>query len=182
MSRSLPGGDAFDVLRSLRATHEGLPVIVLAARYNEVEHAIALELGADDYLPGDVSPQVVAARLRSAVRRGPSLAAVASLKTSLCFGSLTLNLIQRAALHGSMHLPLTGGEFDVLWLLASQAGHVVERRQILRLTRGIENLSDDRSIDNRIYRIRAKLGDAEPTLQRIKTVRNLGYLFSPFGW
>lgn len=182
ISRSLPGGEAFDVLRSLRPTHEGLPIIVLARRYDEVEHAVALELGADDYLPSNVSPQVVAARLRAALRRGSSSGASAILRTSLRFGSLALDLVQRAALRDGAHVPLTGGEFDVLWLLASQAGHVVERRQILRLTRGIENLSDDRSIDNRIYRIRAKLGDTEPTLQRIKTVRNLGYLFSPFGW
>lgn len=182
ISRSLPGGDAFDVLRSLHPAHEDLPIIVLARRYDEVEHAVALELGADDYLRCEVSPQVVVARLRASLRRRSSIGALATRKTALRFGSLTLDLVQRAALRDSVHVPLTGGEFDVLWLLASQAGHVVERRQILRLTRGIENLCDDRSIDNRIYRIRAKLGDTEPALQRIKTVRSLGYLFSPFGW
>lgn len=182
ISRSLPGGDAFDVLRSLRPMHDELAIVVLARRYDEVEHAVALELGADDYLRCEVSPQVVAARLRGSLRRHSSVGPVAAFKTSLRFGSLSLDLVHRTALRDNVPVPLTGGEFDVLWLLASQAGHVVERRQILRLTRGIESLCDDRSIDNRIYRIRTKLGDAEPTLQRIKTVRSLGYLFSPLGW
>lgn len=182
LSRSLPGGDAFDVLRSMHRTHEDSSIIVLTRQYDEVEHAVALELGADDYLRCEVSPQVVVASLRASLRRRSSIGAVATRKTSLRFGSLALDLVQRAALRDGVHVPLTGGEFDVLWLLASQAGRVVERRQILRFTRGIENLCDDRSIDNRIYRIRAKLEDNEPALQRIKTVRSLGYLFSPLGW
>lgn len=181
LNRSLSGGDVFDVLRSLRPAHEDLPVVMIAAHYEEIEHTVALELGADDYLRSEVSPHVIAARLRALLRRSTTGAST-TLKTALRFGSLTLNLLQRQALCDGTPVPLTSGEFDVLWLLGSHAGRVVERRQILRLTRGIDNLSGDRSIDNRIYRIRAKLGDTEPSRQRIKTVRSLGYLFSPFGW
>jgi DNA-binding response OmpR family regulator len=182
LGRSLPGADAFDVVRELRPAREELPIVIITARYDEFEHAVALELGADDYLPGGVSPHVVAARLRALLRRRSATESVRSQETLLRFGALALDLRQREATRDGGRLTITGGEFDVLWLLASQAGRVVARREILRVIRGLEYSCVDRSIDNRVYRIRAKLGDTDPTRQRIKTVRNIGYLFSPFGW
>jgi two-component system response regulator RstA len=182
LGRALPGADVFDLMRELRPARDDLPLIVIATRYDEFEHAVALELGADDYLPGGVSPHVVAARLRALLRRRVAAESVRSQETTLRFGALTLDLRQREAARDGLRLALTGGEFDVLWLLASQAGRVVARREILRIIRGLEYSCVDRSIDNRVYRIRAKLGDTDPARQRIKTVRNIGYLFSPFGW
>jgi DNA-binding response OmpR family regulator len=70
----------------------------------------------------------------------------------------------------------------VLWLLASHAGQALSRRELLRCVRGLDDHPLDRSIDNRVYRIRAKLGDDEGGMQRIRTVRNHGYVFCPSGW
>ena len=56
-------------------------------------------------------------------------------------------------------LPLSEGEFEVLWLLASHAGRALSRREILQRVRGLDDHPTDRSIDSRVYRIRAKLGD-----------------------
>ena len=74
-------------------------------------------------------------------------------------------------------IDLTGAEFDLLWLLSSNAGRVLSREEIFNSLRGIEYDGQDRSIDVRISRIRPKIGD-DPELPRIiKTVRSKGYLF-----
>ena len=83
---------------------------------------------------------------------------------------------------GPADIALTEGEFEVLWLLALQAGNAVPRADLLQRLRGLPYQRIDRSIDCRVYRIRAKLGDAEGPAQRIRTVRNCGYLFSPACW
>lgn len=70
----------------------------------------------------------------------------------------------------------------MLWLLASRAGHPVTRYELLKHTRGLAYERHDRSIDSRVYRIRSKLGDTRGDSQRIRTVRNCGYLFTPLGW
>ena len=93
-----------------------------------------------------------------------------------------LHLRERRVRLGSSDIAFTEGEFEVLWLLASQAGHAVSRVEMLRRLRGLPYQRIDRSIDCRIYRIRAKLGDADGPAQRIRTVRNCGYLFSPAAW
>ena len=83
---------------------------------------------------------------------------------------------------GGSDVPLTEGEFEVLWLLASQAGQPVSRADLLRRLRGLPYQRIDRSIDCRVYRIRGKLGDADGLSQHIRTVRNCGYLFVPSAW
>jgi len=110
------------------------------------------------------------------------LGTVAASAESLRFGALSIRLREREVIHGGDRVPLTEGEFEVLWLLASHAGAALSRREILRRVRGIDDQPLDRSIDSRVYRIRAKLADTDHTRQRIRTVRNRGYVFSPVGW
>jgi len=98
------------------------------------------------------------------------------------FGALQLRCRGRAAWFGQKPLGLTDGEFDVPWQLALRAGHAVSRADLVRRLRGLHYPRDDRSIDCRVYRIRAKLGDTDPASRRIPTVRNSGYLFSPLPW
>jgi DNA-binding response OmpR family regulator len=100
----------------------------------------------------------------------------------LRFGRLELLLLPRQVRLAEQLVPLTEGEFEVLWLLASQAGRALSRRELLHCVRGLDDHPLDRSIDSRVYRIRAKLGDDQAALQRIRTVRNHGYVFSPVGW
>ncbi len=83
---------------------------------------------------------------------------------------------------GSDALELTTAEFDLLWLLASHAGEILSRDDIMNALRGIGFDGLDRSIDARISRLRKKLGDNPDTPTRIKTVRGKGYLFSRSDW
>jgi two-component system OmpR family response regulator/two-component system response regulator RstA len=79
-------------------------------------------------------------------------------------------------------IDLTTAEFDLLWLLASHAGNVLSRDDLLQELRGIGFDGLDRSIDARISRLRKKLNDDPDNPTRIKTVRGKGYLFSKHDW
>ena len=74
-------------------------------------------------------------------------------------------------------IDFTSAEYDLLWLLASNAGRILSREDIFERLRGIEYDGQDRSIDVRISRIRPKIGDDPENPKRIKTVRSKGYLF-----
>jgi len=166
-------------LRDLHALAPGAPLLVVCRGLRELDQVLALEMGADDVVDSTLSAPVVAARLRALWRRG---SAAASEPSELHFGALRLLLRERRVLLGETGVPLSEGEFEVLWLLACHAGQAVSRRDILRRVRGLDDHPLDRSIDSRVYRIRAKLGDGGRGAQRIRTVRNHGYAFSPLGW
>lgn len=83
----------------------------------------------------------------------------------------------REAWLGEQGIELTSAEFDLLWLLAANAGRILSREEIFNSLRGIEYDGQDRSIDVRISRIRPKIGDDPMHPRMIKTVRSKGYLF-----
>ena len=174
--------DRLGLLRQLRSRDAALPVVVVCQQLRDLDHVLALEMGADDVLDAATSPAVVAARLRALARR-PGRTAVAAVEPDrLNFGALALCLRERRVqMHGA-DVALTEGEFEVLWMLAARAGRAVSRAELLRRLRGLPYQRIDRSIDCRVYRIRAKLGDRDGPAQRIRTVRNCGYLFSPAAW
>jgi two-component system response regulator RstA len=166
-------------LREWRRWAPTLPLLVICRGLRELDQVLALETGADDVVDAAWSAAVVAARLRALWRRPRAGVAPTSTADELRFGSLRLLLGERRVLQAERVVPLTEGEFEVLWLLASHAGQALSRRDILKRVRGLDEEPMDRSIDSRVYRIRAKLGDAQPERHRIRTVRNRGYLFSP---
>ncbi len=168
-------------LRSLRAQAPLRPLLVALRDLRDLDHVLALEMGADDAFDTALAAPVVAARLRALWRR-LAPAEPTDPPQALHFGALELLQLPRQARLDHHLLPLTDGEFEVLWLLASRAGQAVSRREILRRVRGLDDHPMDRSIDSRVYRIRAKLGDHGRAAQRIRTVRNHGYAFSPAGW
>lgn len=170
-------------LRELAARHADLPLIVVCKPLRDLDHVLALEMGADDALDSSTSAAVVAARLRAMWRRSArALMTSDTMPERIHFNGLTLEWRARRVELGGLRVPLTEGEFEVLWLLAMRAGQVVARDDLLRQVRGLPSDETDRSIDNRIYRIRHKLGDRDPTAYRLRTVRNRGYLLSPVGW
>lgn len=179
LSRGLPV--QLGRLRELRSASPRLPLLVACTTLRDLDHVLALEMGADDVVDAAWPAPVVAARLRALWRRGRNPGEAAQPER-LDFGALQLQRRERLALLGQRPLALTEGEFDVLWQLALRAGHTVPRADLVRRLRGLEYQRDDRSIDCRVYRIRAKLGDSDPASRHIRTVRNSGYLFSPLPW
>ncbi len=177
MARSLT--EQLGRLRELRTQHPGIPLLVVGHGLRELDQVLALEMGADDVLDAALGAPVVAAKLRVLWRRLASAAPQAEAPESLRFGALQLLHRQRQVLRDSSPLDLTEGEFELLWILALHAGQTVLRADLLRQLRGLRDAGADRSIDCRVYRIRAKLGEPAGNAGRIRTIRNRGYLFSP---
>ncbi|QWT44879.1 winged helix-turn-helix domain-containing protein [Azospira inquinata] len=179
----LPGKDGFEVCRSVRPTYAGV-ILMLTARDEDMDQILGLELGADDFISKPVQPRVLLARIRALLRRAPAVGegAEGSHGDELSFGRFHINQATRSATLGEEPIDLTTAEFDLLWLLACNAGTVLSRDDLLQRLRGIGFDGLDRSIDARISRLRKKLGDDPDNPSRIKTVRGKGYLFSRHDW
>jgi DNA-binding response OmpR family regulator len=180
---NLPGRNGLDICRELRMDFPG-PIAMFTARDEDVDEVVGLELGADDYLTKPVEPRVLLARLRSLLRRYRSLANHNSETPAeqLSFGDLFIDARTRTLTLSGENVELSTGEFDLLWLLASQAGKVVDRDSALKSLRGFGYDGLDRSVDIGISRLRRKLLDNAHHPFRIKTVRGRGYLFVSDAW
>lgn len=178
----LPGEDGLSVCRRVRPFYTG-PIIMLTARTDDLDQVLGLEMGADDYISKPVKPRVLLARIRAMLRRvsdnAQNNAAEEGSKepTRLKFNDLVVDHSMREAWLDDESIDLTSAEFDLLWLLSSNAGRVLSREEIFTALRGIEYDGQDRSIDVRVSRIRPKIGDDPVHPRRIKTVRSKGYLF-----
>ena len=179
----LPGLDGFEICRELRARGATLPIMILTARDEDFDRVVGLELGADEFIPKPVQPRVLLAHVRAILRRaGMRAGAPPATGDMIVFGGLEIDVASRAARMAGKAVDLTSSEFDLLCLLARHAGKVLSRNDILNKLRSLDYDGSDRSVDCRIYRLRRKLGDLVDTSERIKTIRNVGYLFSPAYW
>jgi len=176
----LPGEDGLAVCRIVRPHYSG-PILMLTARTEDLDQVLGLEMGADDYVAKPVRPRVLLARIRALLRRvgdgADEIDEETSSSSRLTFGNLVVDSSMREAWLEGESIDLTSAEFDLLWLLSSNAGRVLTREEIFNQLRGIEYDGQDRSIDVRVSRIRPKVGDDPMNPKRIKTVRSKGYLF-----
>lgn len=181
----LPGEDGLSICRRVRPRYNG-PILMLTARTDDLDQVLGLEMGADDYMGKPVRPRVLLARIRALLRRikeqGETTRQEAPAEENgepvrLTFNNLVIDRAMREAWLSDQSIDLTSAEFDLLWLLARNAGRVLSREEIFTALRGIEYDGQDRSIDVRVSRIRPKIGDDPVHPRRIKTVRSKGYLF-----
>jgi two-component system response regulator RstA len=172
----LPGKDGLAICREVR-TIARTPVLILTAKGENIDQVLGLEMGADDYVVKPVEPRVLLARVEALLRRAKT-APPEPRDAKLVAGRLAIDAARRNASLDGRAVELTTGDFDILWLLASRAGSVVTRDEILRVVRGIDYDGLDRSIDARICRLRRKLEEAGGAESMIKTVRLRGYLFA----
>ncbi|MBO0719765.1 MAG: response regulator transcription factor [Blastocatellia bacterium] len=176
----LPGMNGFDVLRRIRALSR-TPVLMLTARGEEVDRIIGLEIGADDYLPKPFNPRELVARIRAVLRRtSHEMAAVQANppRVKLVIGDVELDGGSRLVRCGGTDLNLTTVEFDLLQTLMEMAGRAVTREELTKAVLGRAFSTFDRSIDTHVSNLRRKLGPSRYGSERIKTVRNVGYLFA----
>jgi two-component system, OmpR family, response regulator len=170
----LPEMDGFALCRTIRKESD-IPIIMLTARGDVMDRVVGLEIGADDYLPKPFEPRELVARLQTVLRRRTSPAAqangLATEQSELRFDGLTLDPARRSVTRQGEVVELTSTEFDLLHLLAREAGKVYSRDDILNHLRGHEAELYTRAVDIVVSRLRKKL---EP-LDCIKTLRNAGY-------
>jgi DNA-binding response OmpR family regulator len=174
----LPGKDGLSVCRELRAECE-VPILILTARDNDIDHVVGLELGADDYVVKPVEPRVLVARIHALLRR--SRAPGATETRTLRFGRLAIHSAARSVTLNEVAVTLSSSEFDLLWLLASHAGEVQSRDALYRQLYRRNYDGVDRTLDVRISQLRKKLGDTGDP-ERIRTVWGHGYVFTPDAW
>lgn len=171
----LPGGNGIDVLRSIRQRTD-LPIIMLTARGDEMDRIRGLEYGADDYLPKPCNPRELSARLRSILRRGHSGSVAAA---SLTLDELEIDLEQHCVRRAGQQVDLTVTEFNILSVLAREAGKVVDKNRLAQQSLQRSLTLYDRSLDMHLSNLRKKLGPNQSGEQRIRTVRGIGYMYTP---
>ena len=175
----LPGKDGFSVCRQLRAASINIPILMLTARDNDIDHVVGLELGADDYVIKPVEPRVLIARIHALLRRSRSAGTLES--GTLRFGALAINTTGRSVMVEGESVALSSNEFDLLVLLASRAGEIQSREMLYQELYKREYNGLDRTLDVRISHLRKKLGDVGSP-EKIRTVWGHGYLFVPDAW
>lgn len=174
----LPGMDGISICRSVRGQFAG-PILMLTARGDEIDEVVALEVGADDYMSKPVRPRALLARLRVHLRRAAPLSSSSSTaSTKVDVNGVLVDSSSRIVHVDEKPVDLTTAEFDLLWLLAKNAGNVISRDQLYQQLHGVRYDGIDRSIDLRVSRLRKKLGDDPNHPRRIKSVRGVGYLLA----
>ena len=176
----LPGEDGLSLCRKVRAESD-LPIVMLTAIGEDTDRIVGLEMGADDYLAKPFNPRELLARIRAVLRRAPDMRGrpEADPSRTFEFQGWALDAGRR-----SLHAPdgalvdLTGGEFDLLLALVEHPNRVLNRDQLLDLTRGREAGPFDRSVDVQVSRLRRKIEEDPKQPALIKTVRGGGYVFA----
>jgi len=174
----LPGIKGYEVLRRIRA-QSSVPVIMLTARGEDSDRIRGLETGADDYIPKPFNPRELAARMHAVLRRTTSAVGdnPQPPPNRILVGDLNLNKGARKVSRGNLEIDLTSVEFDLLEFFLKSAGRVVSREELARAVFGRDLGLLDRSIDVHVSAIRRKLGPTPEGGERIKAVRNAGYLY-----
>ncbi|MEI8669333.1 response regulator transcription factor [Pseudoalteromonas sp. B131b] len=180
----LPKKDGLTVCREVRPLYNGY-IVMFTAREEEIDQIVGLEIGADDYLLKPVKPRLLLAKIKAFLRREQPMQA-AGIKTQakgfISFGELVIASHNRTVTLGGLPVQLTDGEYDLLILLAKNAGTVLSRNSIVEQLKGYYYDGIERGIDNHISQLRKKLGDDARNSLKIKTVRSKGYLFVVSAW
>jgi two-component system OmpR family response regulator len=174
----LPGDDGLTLCRALRASSQ-LPIIMLTARGDDVDRILGLELGADDYVPKPFKPRELLARITAVLRRTAHVLREPLPADVRCyrFAGWPLDTTARALTdEGGNTVALSGAEFRLLAVLLAHAGQVLSRLQLMELLRGRDLDPFDRSIDQRVSRLRQILRDDARSPLIIKTVYGEGYV------
>jgi two-component system OmpR family response regulator len=176
----LPGEDGLSLCHRLRAAG-GMPIIIITAKAEATERIVGLELGADDYVTKPFDARELLARIKAVLRRaqGGPVQVNAPSARAYGFGDWVLRTGERDLVdpEGTI-VPLSGGEYGLLLAFVTHPRRVLNRDQLLDLSRGREAGPLDRSIDNQVSRLRRRLNDDPRDPALIKTVWGGGYVFS----
>ncbi|MEG2000938.1 MAG: response regulator [Evtepia sp.] len=170
----LPGMDGFQVCRALRDKGNTTPVLIITAREEEKDKILGLELGADDYITKPFSVRELLARVKANIRR----AHMTSESQSLSFDRLIIDTKNAQVRKDGSALELSQREYELLKFLATNAGNVFSRQELMERVWNYEGyVGDVRGVDVAIRRLREKLEDDSAQPKFIMTRRGLGYYF-----
>ena len=179
----MPGMDGIELLRRVREA-SALPVIFLTSKDDELDEALGLAMGADDYIAKPFSQRLLIARIRALLRRnelarsdsgeGPASGEGAPLVER---GKLVMDPDRHKVRWDGKDVSLTVTEFLILGALAQRPGVVKNRNQLLDVAYSEDVYVDDRTIDSHIKRIRRKFRAVDPEFDAIETLYGVGYRF-----
>ncbi len=178
----LPGKDGIDICREVRV-QSTVPILMLTARSEQIDQILGLEMGADDYVAKPAEPRLLLARIKALLRRAQERVelqeTVQHLKPTYQFDDISIDNSARRVKVGGIEIDLSVPEYEVLLMLAANAGNILSRADIFKKIRGIDYDGSNRFVDLTISQLRTKIGDDAIKPNRIKTVRGQGYLFVP---
>jgi two-component system response regulator ChvI len=179
----MPKMDGLELLRRLRE-RSAIPVIFLTSKDDELDEALGLAMGADDYISKPFSQRLLIARIRAILRRtepaSPMLEGGAPEEPApvLDRGRLSMDPARHKVTWGGRNVTLTVTEFLILETLAQRPGIVKTRNQLMDAAYQDDIYVDDRTIDSHIKRIRRKFRQVDPEFDAIETLYGAGYRFS----
>jgi two-component system, OmpR family, response regulator CpxR len=173
----LPRLNGFEVLRRLRASTQ-VPVLLLTARGDTVDRVVGLQTGGDDYLPKPFDPVELVARIQAILRRtAHPVLPFGKADDIISMGDVVLDPSARTVRCCGSIVDLTAAEFNLLRTFLRSAGRVISREELFREVLDREFSVFDRGIDNHVSSLRKKLGPQADGRERIRAVRNAGYIY-----
>ncbi|HEY0413756.1 MAG TPA: response regulator transcription factor [Allosphingosinicella sp.] len=178
----MPRMDGMELLRRIREKSE-LPVIFLTSKDEELDEALGLAMGADDYIAKPFSQRLLIARIRAILRRSEMRAAAPGENPAeeeaplIVRGRLTMDPARHRVSWDGRDVSLTVTEFMILEALAQRPGVVKSRNQLMDVAYQDDIYVDDRTIDSHIKRLRRKFRAADPGFKGIETLYGVGYRF-----
>jgi DNA-binding response OmpR family regulator len=169
----LPDIDGFELARRIRETSD-IPIVMLSARDTDVDKAVGLGVGADDYVTKPFSPVELVARVKAHLRRY-SYAHTSSPAETIVVGRLTVDGARRRVTVRDREVALTVKEFDILHLLAEHPGRVYTKSQIYDTVWREEPIGDLSTVQVHVRRLRTKIEDHPDTPEILTTVWGIGY-------
>jgi len=169
----MPRMDGMELLDELRKRSD-LPVIFLTSKDDEIDEAMGLRMGADDYIKKPFSQRLLIERIRAVLRRREPAAAAAEIVQR---GDLMLDASRHLSTWKGKHVNLTVTEFLLIQALARNPGHVKSRDQLIDAAYGEHIYVDDRTIDSHIKRLRRKFRETDGEFSAIETLYGVGYRY-----
>ena len=179
----MPKMDGMELLRRLREKTE-IPVIFLTSKDEEIDEALGLAMGADDYITKPFSQRLLIARIRAILRRAelraaaPDEAQPEAETPQIVRGRLTMDPARHRVAWDGHDVTLTVTEFMILEALAQRPGVVKSRNQLMDVAYQDDIYVDDRTIDSHIKRLRRKFRGADAEFKAIETLYGVGYRFA----
>jgi two-component system response regulator BaeR len=169
----LPGTNGIELCSKIRQ-YSDVPIIMLTARVEEIDHLIGFDVGADDYVTKPFKPKELMARVKAILkrRRMPS-----SKPSTFIAGNIIVDPSEYKVLVKNEELKLTINEFSLLKILIASPNKVFSRQDLLTMTQGKYFESYERSIDSHIKNLRKKLTQADPDSHYIESIYGVGYKF-----
>lgn len=176
----MPKLDGLEVLRIIRET-SAVPILIMSAKDSDVDKALGLGLGADDYLAKPFSLLELSARVKAAIRRATQYSREQQVNEDVIeVGDLKIDVTNFMVMKGKEHIKLTAKEFAILKLFASNQNRVFTKQQIYQLVWEDEYYGDENIINVHMRRLREKIEEEPSNPRYIKTLWGIGYKLEGF--